>query len=168
MKFSILCPSSSTICRAVLARSTSNSSHFCLESRISSVLATTPSSNTDRSSSRRAVMAKHVFSSRYLFTPLSQRKVFVRNIRGHVSQSSGYAACCHQCDSKRPLRSRHISSAQSCRRYLNQWVRSAGYILGAFASVPVTCLRGHGSPILSYQAVLRHRSIEKPQEGIPG
>lgn len=35
-------------------------------------------------------------SSRCFFTSLSQRKVFVRIIKGHVSQSSGYATYRHQ------------------------------------------------------------------------
>jgi hypothetical protein len=37
-------------------------------------------------------------SSRYFFTYFSQRNVFVRDIKGHVSQSNGYAAYFHQHD----------------------------------------------------------------------
>jgi hypothetical protein len=122
-------------------------------------------------------------SSRYFFTSLSQRKVFVRNIKGHVSQSSGYAACCHQhrlrtglavltgssswnwrpSSSQSPPRSWRIPSAQPCRRHLNQRTRPAGSITGAFKSIPVAYLPGRDSPILSYQAALRRRSVEKPQ-----
>ena len=36
--------------------------------------------------------------SRYFFTYFSQRNVFVRDIKGHVSQSKGYAAYFHQHD----------------------------------------------------------------------
>ena len=124
-------------------------------------------------------------SSRYIFTPLSQRNVLVRNIKGHVSQSNGYATYCHQCElkasldiltgsssrnwrsssSQRPPRSCRIPSAQP---YRPLEISTSGLqgALGEPVPVPVACLRGHGSPIPSYQASLRRKSIRKPQDRV--
>jgi hypothetical protein len=116
-------------------------------------------------------------SSRYFFTSLSQRNVFVLNIKGHVSQSKGYAACCHWYESKmnlevltgrssrnccssspqRSLRSWRIPSAQPCWRRLSQRVKPAGQYA---RFVPPTCLLGHGLPTPSYQVTLRHKNTK--------
>ena len=122
-------------------------------------------------------------SSRYLFTSLSQRNVFVRDIKGHVSQSNGYATCCHQYDPgarfeiltgstsrnwrssspQRSQRSCRIPSARPCITRLKSARQVRMIYNGVFVSIPVAYLHDCGLPTPSYQGALRRRSIEKPR-----